>query len=91
MIGKLNYLEKCTRPDIAFAAHQCTHFSADPCKPHANAMKWLGHYLKAAWDQGLILRPTGSSFNVYVDADFAGNWNQAEAADNVHAAGPTEK
>jgi len=23
VIGKLNYLEKCTRPDIAFATHQC--------------------------------------------------------------------
>jgi len=29
VIGKLNYLEKCTRPDIAFAMHQCTCFSAD--------------------------------------------------------------
>jgi len=27
----------------------------------------------------MILKPKGTSFDVYVDADFAGNWNQAEA------------
>ena len=72
----MNYLEKCTRPDIAFAAHQCARFSADPRKPHADAVKWLGRYLRATRDKGLILRPTGSSFDVYVDADFAGNWHR---------------
>jgi len=75
----LNYLEKCTRPDIAFATHQCARFSADPRKPHADAVKWLGCYHKTTWDKGLILRPTGSSFNVYVDADFAGNWHRDDA------------
>jgi len=80
VIGKLNYLEKCTRPDIAFAAHQCTHFLADLRKPHADAVKWLDFYLKVTWEQGLILKPTGSSFDVYVNVDFAGNWNQDEAA-----------
>ena len=30
IIGKLNFLEKSTRPDIAFAVHQCARFSADP-------------------------------------------------------------
>jgi len=27
----------------------------------------------------MILKPTGSSFNDYVDANFAGNWNHSEA------------
>jgi hypothetical protein len=27
VIGKLNYLEKCTRPDIAYAVHRCARFS----------------------------------------------------------------
>jgi len=86
MIGKLIYLKKCTRPDIFFVTHQCIHFSADPCKPHANAVKWLGCYLKATWDQGLILRPTGLSFDVYVDTDFASNWNWDEAAKHSYTA-----
>ena len=33
VIGKLNYLEKATRPDISFATHQCARFVADPRKP----------------------------------------------------------
>jgi len=52
VIGKLKYLEKCTRLDIAFAAHQCARFSADPQKPHADAIKWICCYLKATQDKG---------------------------------------
>ena len=39
VIGKLNFLEKSTRPDITYAVHQCTHFSADPKQSHADAIK----------------------------------------------------
>jgi len=42
VIGKLNYLEKCSRPDIAYATHQCARFSSDPRKEHGEAVKWLG-------------------------------------------------
>ena len=38
VIGKLNYLEKATRPDISFATHQCARFVADPKKSHAWAV-----------------------------------------------------
>jgi hypothetical protein len=30
VIGKLNFLEKSTRPDIAYAVHQCARFSESP-------------------------------------------------------------
>ena len=30
VIGKLNYLEKASRPDISYAVHQCARFAADP-------------------------------------------------------------
>ncbi len=79
IIGKLNYLEKSTRPDISYAMHQCACFSADPRQPHADAVKWLGRYLKGAKDKGMILKPTRTSFDMYVDANFAGNWKQSEA------------
>jgi hypothetical protein len=86
VIGKLNYLEKSTRPDIAYAVHQCARFSAEPKVEHANALKWLGRYLYGTKDKGLILKPQGNSFDVYVDADFAGNWTQNEAMDNADTA-----
>ena len=79
VIGKLNYLERSTRPDIDYAVHQGARFSADPKQEHSNALKWLGRYLAGTRDKGLIMKPQGSSFDVYVDADFAGNWNPIDA------------
>ena len=79
VIGKLNYLEKCTRPDISYAVHQCARFSANPKEEHGKAIKWLGRYLKGTADKGLIFKPDDSSFQVYVDSDFAGNWDKSTA------------
>jgi hypothetical protein len=76
VIGKLNYLEKCSRPDIAYAVHQCARFSHSPRKEHGEAVKRIGRYLKGTRDKGVILRPDDSSFDVYVDSDFAGNWDK---------------
>jgi hypothetical protein len=44
IIGKLNYLEKSTRPDIAYAVHQCARFSSDPKYEHGKAVKPIGRY-----------------------------------------------
>ena len=38
VIGKLNFLEKSTRPDIAYAVHQCARFSSNPKKSHTKAV-----------------------------------------------------
>jgi hypothetical protein len=75
VVGKLNYLEKSTRPDIAYAVHQCARFSADPKIEHSQAIKVIARYLKGTADKGLICRPNDESFQCYCDADFAGNWN----------------
>ena len=86
VIGKLNYLEKSTRPDIAYAVHQSARFSSDPKEEHGQAVKWIGRYLYKTKDKGLILKPSGSSFDVYVDADFAGNWNKDDASEEGYTA-----
>jgi hypothetical protein len=86
VIGKLNYLEKSTRPDIAFAVHQCARFSADPKVEHGKAVKWIGRYLLASKDKGIVLKPKDESFEVYADADFSGNWNREEASDDPDTA-----
>eukprot|EP00978_Attheya_sp_CCMP212_P041667 scaffold241829_cov35-Attheya_sp.AAC.2 len=41
VIGKLNYLEKATRSDIAYITHQCARFSSDPKVEHEKAIRWL--------------------------------------------------
>ena len=38
VIGKLNYLEKGSRPDIAYITHQFARFSSCPKKEHAEAV-----------------------------------------------------
>ena len=80
VIGKLNFLEKSTRPDISVSVHQCARFSESPKKSHAEAVKRIGQYLLATRDKGIIIHPNKSrQFDCWVDADFAGNWHQADA------------
>ena len=82
VIGKLNFLEKSTRPDIAYAVHQCACLSSDPKQSHAEAVKHIGRYLKGTPHEGITIRPdTQQSFQCWVDADFAGNW-KPEGAQN---------
>jgi hypothetical protein len=78
-IGKLNCLEKSTRPDVASAGHQCAHFSAAPCKSHALAIQQIGWYLLGTKDKGIICDPKVSDFIVQCDADFCRNWNKVTA------------
>ena len=81
IIGKLNYLEKCSRPDISCAVHQAARFVADPRFEHGKAVKWLGRYLKGNKDKGIYYQPDLSQgFQVYVDASFAGNWDPTVAS-----------
>ena len=80
VIGKLNFLEKASRPDLAYAAHQCARYSSDPRVEHAQAVKWIGRYLHGTADKGMIVTPDRSKgLEVHVDADFVGNWNPQDA------------
>ena len=80
VVGKLNFLEKSTRLDISVSVHQCARFSESPKKSHAEAVKRIGCYLLATKDKGLMIHPNKDwHFDCWVDADFAGNWRQADA------------
>jgi hypothetical protein len=80
VIGKLNYLEKCSSPDSTCAVHQAARFVADPRISHGKAVKWLGRYLKGSMDKGLIYKPQlNTGFEVYVDASFTGDWDTTNA------------
>ena len=80
IIGKLNYLEKGTRSDISYITHQCARFTEKPKECHARAIRWLARYLKGTRNMGLILKPDPKrSLEVFVDADFSGNWDQNDS------------
>ena len=86
VIGKLNYLEKSTRPDIAYATHQCARFTESPKKSHGKAVRWIARYLKKTRDRGIIMKPVDKrDLEMYIDADFAGNWKKDEADDRENA------
>jgi hypothetical protein len=88
VVGKLNFLEKSTRPEIACAVHQCcARFSSNPKQSHANTIKHLCCCLMATKDKGLILKAdTSKSFEVHVDCDFAGNWVREDALNDPSTA-----
>jgi hypothetical protein len=82
IIGKLNYLENSRRSNILYIVHQCIRFTTDPKVEHAQALQWLGRYLEETQNKGTILRPVeGKDMEVYVDADFSGNWDPKETQD----------
>ena len=80
VIGKMNYLAMNTRPDIAFAVHQCAKFCNNPKLLHEKAVKHIGQYLAGTAKQGIILNPDpNGKLDAYVDSDFAGRWHQKYA------------
>lgn len=80
VIGKLNFLEKCTRPDLAYAVHQCARFCEEPKQNHAIAVEYIAKYLSGTKDKGIIIMPRGDPIiDVYADADFSGEWNKLNA------------
>ena len=77
VIGKLNYYEKYTRPDIGYQAHQCARFVSLPKFEHGSALRWLGRYIFGTMDKGIIYKPDRrKGLEVFVDAGFSGNWNK---------------
>ena len=77
IIGKLNYLEKGSRSDISYITHQCARYTEQPMDNHARAIRWLAKYLKGTRDKGFTMTPDiTKGIEVFVDADFAGNWDR---------------
>ena len=76
VIVKLNFLEKSTGPDIAYAVHQCARFWSNRKKSHTKAVIHLCAYLGCTKDKGLQLKPNNKSMECWVDSDFCGLWNK---------------
>ncbi len=55
--------------------HQCARFLIDPKVEHANAVRWIARYLKGTQDTGFIIHPTQEGLEVFVNANFSGNWD----------------
>jgi Reverse transcriptase (RNA-dependent DNA polymerase) len=82
IIGKLNFLEKSCRPEIACAVHQCARFSANPKTNHTDAVKRIVRYLTGTENKGIIYKPNDHSFEVFADADYCGLWDKSIAMED---------
>lgn len=83
LIGSLNYLSVCTRPDIAYAVSKLARHMAQPTTVHWQAAKTVVRYLLSTTDYGVIYgvssssasssSNTGTGLIGFCDADYAGD------------------
>lgn len=82
VVGMLLYLSGHSRPDIAFAVHQCAGYTFNPTRWHEVALIRIGRYLKGTMDTGMIMTPTSDPcVGCYPDADFAGLYGHEDKQD----------
>jgi histone deacetylase 1/2 len=84
VVGMLMYVASNTRPDVAFAVHQCARFTHCPKRSHEKAIKRIVRYLKGTKTKGMVMTPSNDlSLDMYADADFAGLWNAEDVNDPI--------
>jgi hypothetical protein len=84
-VGMLNYLLQTSRPEIGMAVHQCARYNNNPMLSHEKAVKRIVIYLKKNPEKVIIYKVEKSrGLECYVDADFAGNWEQANGENAKH-------
>jgi hypothetical protein len=82
VVGMLLYLSGHSRPDIAFAVHQCARYTFKPTRRHELALIPIGRYLKGTMDKGMILSSTDfPQVDCYPNADFAGLYGHENSQD----------
>ena len=78
----LSYLSNSTRPEIAYAVHQCARFSDNPKSIHEKAVIQIVKYCITHKHDGIVFNPERSKgIECFADADFAGNWHKTECDD----------
>ena len=91
-VGMLTYLQGNSRPEMSMAVHQTARFSNNPMLSHEKALKRLGRYLLHTKRDGIIYNPDkNKGLECFVDADFAGGWQQADSSDAENVMSRTGK
>lgn len=71
LIGGLQFLAQCTRPDIAYAVNSVSSFSSNPGEAHWTAAKRILRYLKGTKLMKLVyMKQEDGSFKGFSDADW---------------------
>jgi hypothetical protein len=86
IVGMMMYLASNSRPDIAFAVHQCARFTHCARRVHEKALKRIARYLKGTRTRGMRIQPTSDlTMEMFADADFAGLWGAERPTDSTSA------
>jgi hypothetical protein len=84
VVGMLMFLASNTRPDIAYAVHQCARFTHCPKQSHGIAVKRILRYLNGSKTKGMTLTPSKQlTVDCFVDADFVGLWKHEDKQNAV--------
>lgn len=86
IIGKLNFLEKGTRPETSCVVHQCTRFCEDPKASHGLTVEHAIRHLKITKHEGLMLILADDSFKACTDRDVCGHWDRLTASEDSSTA-----
>ena len=77
LVGSLNYLALCTRPDLAQAVGVLARYMSAPTEAHWGVALGVVRYLRGTQDLGLVYSRSGQGVVVgFCDADFAGDRDQ---------------
>ena len=76
LLGELQFLANCTRPDIAFAVNRLASYTANPSLQHFTAVKRILRYLAGTQDHGITYSKSyinidNNNFYGFADAAFA--------------------
>ena len=81
-IGYRSCLAGCTTPDVSMAVHQATKLSTDPKSCHDTAVKRIGKHPLGAAEDVLTHEPyDAKGLEIFIDADFSGGFDKANAED----------
>lgn len=82
MMGSINFLAICTRPDLAFSVTILSSHNAKPAQRHLLMAKQVLRYLKGTKDQGVLLHNTNRktiSVDMYTDASWGSDPDDARS------------
>jgi len=93
ILGKLQFLANCTRPDISFTVNQLAAYTANPSLQHVTALKRVLRYLAGTKNLGITYskppinyRNNSNLFYGYADAAFANHNDQKSTSGYVFLA-----
>ena len=73
LVGSLNYLAVCTRPDISQAVGALSKYMSAPTTAHWLAAKHVLRYLASTTGYGITFNGASAKLVGYCDADYAGD------------------